>query len=85
MSTFLTELIGTLAGILSCLTFVPQVVKTWKARSFHGVSLLMFVIAFLSTILWLIYGLLIHSFSVVFTNVIVMALTLTMLVMRLRF
>ncbi|MDX2135285.1 MAG: SemiSWEET family transporter [Saprospiraceae bacterium] len=85
MSTFLTELIGTLAGILSCLTFVPQVVKTWKARSFQGVSLLMFVIAFLSTILWLIYGLLIHSFSVVFTNVIVMVLTLTMLVMRLRF
>ncbi len=80
-----TELIGAIGGLLSCITFVPQVIKTWKAKSAEGVSLLMFVIAALSTVLWLTYGLLIHSPSIIYTNIVVLILSIIMLIMQLKF
>lgn len=80
-----TELIGAIAGILSCITFVPQVIKTWRTKSAEGVSLLMFVIAALSTVLWIIYGVLIHSPSVIYTNIVVLLLSIVMLVLQLKF
>ncbi|MBK9358897.1 MAG: hypothetical protein IPN08_16210 [Bacteroidales bacterium] len=79
------EIIGTTAGILSCITFMPQVVKTWKLKSARDISPVMFVIAMVSTLLWLVYGILIGSFSMIFTNVIVCLMSVVMLVLYFRF
>jgi len=79
------EIVGVSAGILSCTTFVPQVIKTWQSRSVKNVSFTMFVIASSSTTLWLAYGIMIHSFSIIFTNCIVLALSLVMLFLFFRF
>jgi MtN3 and saliva related transmembrane protein len=73
------EIIGITAGVLSCTTFLPQVIKTYNSRSTRDVSLTMFIIASLGTILWLVYGIMIHSISIIFTNCIVLALSLVML------
>jgi len=40
-----SEVIGIIAGALSCTTFLPQVLKTWKSKSTKDVSLAMFLIA----------------------------------------
>ena len=40
-----SEIVGIIAGALSCTTFLPQVIKTWKSKSTKDVSLTMFVIA----------------------------------------
>jgi MtN3 and saliva related transmembrane protein len=79
------EIIGTTAGILSCITFVPQVIKTWKLKSARDVSPVMFIVAIVSTLLWLVYGLLIESFSMIFTNIIVCILSIVMLVLQFKF
>ena len=79
------EIVGIAAGALSCTTFIPQVVKTYKSKSAKDVSMAMFIIAAVSTFLWLIYGLLIDSFSLIFTNAIVVVLSLVMLYLKLRF
>jgi len=79
------EVVGIVAGALSCTTFLPQVVKTWKSKSTKDVSLLMFIIASLGTSLWLIYGLLIDSFSLIFTNIIVLILSLIMLFLKIKY
>jgi MtN3 and saliva related transmembrane protein len=79
------EIVGITAGALSCTTFLPQVIKTWKSKSTNDVSLIMFVIASISTFLWLIYGILIDSISIIFTNIIVLILSIMMLYLKLRF
>ncbi len=79
------EIVGIAAGALSCTTFLPQVVKTYKSKSAEGVSLLMFIIAAVSTFLWLVYGILIHSFSLIFTNAIVVLLSFVMLYLKLKY
>jgi len=74
-----SEVVGIIAGALSCTTFLPQVIKTWKSKSTKDVSLTMFLIASLGTALWLVYGILIHSISIIGTNIIVLFFSLTML------
>jgi MtN3 and saliva related transmembrane protein len=79
-----SEVVGIIAGALSCTTFLPQVIKTWKSKSTKDVSLVMFLIASAGTILWLVYGILIHSISIIGTNIIVLVFTLTMLFLIFR-
>ena len=78
------EIIGIVAGALSCTTFLPQVIKTWKSRSNKDVSLIMFLIASIGTTLWLVYGILIHSISIIGTNIVVLIFSLTMLYLIFR-
>ena len=74
-----SEIVGIIAGALSCTTFLPQVIKTWKSKSTKDVSLSMFLIASLGTTLWLVYGILINSISIIGTNIVVLIFSLTML------
>jgi MtN3 and saliva related transmembrane protein len=75
------EIIGIIAGALSCTTFLPQVIKTWKSKSIKDVSLTMFLIAAVSTTLWLVYGIRIHSISIIGTNIVVLFFSLLMLLL----
>jgi MtN3 and saliva related transmembrane protein len=74
-----SEVVGFIAGALSCTTFLPQVIKTWKSKSTKDVSLSMFLIASVGTAMWLVYGILIHSFSIIATNIVVLIFSLMML------
>lgn len=73
------EVVGIIAGALSCTTFLPQVIKTWKSKSVKDVSLTMFLIASAGTMLWLVYGILINSISIIGTNIVVLIFSLMML------
>lgn len=80
-----SEIIGIIAGVLSCTTFLPQVIKTWKSKSTKDVSLTMFLIATVSTALWLVYGLMKNSISIIGTNIVVLLLSLVMLLLFFRY
>ena len=79
------EIIGIIAGCLSCLTFIPQVIQTWKTKATKDVSLPTFIIAAFSCVLWLIYAVNLGLFSVIFTNAIVLVLTLLMVFFKLKY
>lgn len=81
----MVEWLGALAGTLTMLSFVPQVIKTWRTRSVEDVSLWM-LLAFNGGItLWLIYGILTDKPSIIFANAITLVLALTLLGMKLKF
>src|SRR4028118_1313532 len=56
VNLFTIETISLIAGTLTTLSFVPQVIKTWRSKSAKGLSLGMFSIFCIGLILWLIYG-----------------------------
>jgi MtN3 and saliva related transmembrane protein len=64
-------IIGIVAGALSCTTFLPQLIKTWKPKSTKDVSLVMFLIAS-AGITWLVHGIVIHSISIIGTNIFIL-------------
>jgi MtN3 and saliva related transmembrane protein len=81
----LITLLGLLAGTLTTLAFLPQLLKTWKSRSAKDISL-SWLLTFISGIaLWILYGVYTGSLPVILSNVITLGLTLIILFFKLRF
>lgn len=80
-----TDLLGLVAGTLTTAAFVPQVVKIWRTRSTHDISLGMFSLFNAGLVLWLGYGFLIGSAPIVVSNLVTLALALTILFFKLRY
>ncbi|MBK7882787.1 MAG: SemiSWEET transporter [Chitinophagaceae bacterium] len=79
------EILGMSAGTISSITFLPQVIKTWKSKSAKDISLWMFLLVTLSVIMWLVYGILIKSVPIIYTNSMVLMMSLIMLYFKFRF
>ncbi|MBL7743938.1 MAG: SemiSWEET transporter [Chitinophagaceae bacterium] len=80
-----TEILGYSAGAVTTLTFLPQVIKTWKERSAKDVSLWMFIIAATNEVMWIGYGMLKNDWVIILTNAVVLAMSLTMIYLKLRY
>jgi MtN3 and saliva related transmembrane protein len=50
------EATGYLGSFLSSVTFIPQVIQVYKTQSARDLSLNMLIIVFISTLVWLAYG-----------------------------
>ncbi len=79
------NLVGTLGGIVSSVTFLPQVIKVWKTKSAKDLSMgtLMFLI--LNVSLWLVYGVLTKLMPIMLTNGIVLSMVLVLVYFKLTF
>lgn len=80
-----TQVLGYSAGAVTTLTFLPQVVKTWQEKSAKDISLLMFIIAATNEVMWIGYGILKDDWVIIATNAIVLLMSLTMIVFKLRY
>lgn len=80
-----TDLIGAIAGTLTTISFVPQVIKTWRSRSASDISFSMFLLFSLGVALWLVYGLSIQAMPIVLSNTITLILSLSIICMKLWF
>ncbi|HZI01427.1 MAG TPA: SemiSWEET transporter [Flavisolibacter sp.] len=79
------EWLGMSAGLISSITFIPQVIKTWKSKSAKDISLLMFTFATASVIMWLIYGILIRNNPIIFTNGTILVFSSLMLYFKFKY
>jgi len=79
------DILGYAAGVLTCLTFLPQVIKTWKEKSSRDISLLMFLIAAVNEVMWIAYGGLLNNWVIILTNAVVLSMSLIMIFLKLRY
>ncbi len=85
MINFNPEILGLIAGTLSCVTFVPQIFKTWRSKSVKDISVTSFTIVVVSTLIWLVYGFMKNLPSVILTNIIVCISAIIMLVLKWKY
>jgi MtN3 and saliva related transmembrane protein len=78
-------ILGYAACAVTALTFLPQVVKTWKEKSAKNVSLNMFIIATINEIMWIAYGVLRDDMVIIITNVIMIVMATIMISLKLRY
>lgn len=83
MST--NDTLGLIAGALTSISFLPQVIKTWRSGSARDLSLSMFGIFSLGVTLWLIYGLKVNSIPIIAANALTLALCLVILYFKVKF
>ena len=79
-----TTLLGLMAGTCTTLSFLPQLVKTWKTRSTHDISIGMYLLLSIGLFLWALYGVYINSLPVIVTNVVTLVFSCTVLVLKIR-
>lgn len=78
------EIIGIIAATLTTASFVPQVHKIWKFKKTDGVSLSMYVVMLIGVFLWLCYGIMIESISVIMANSITAFLQLIIIYFKIK-
>lgn len=81
------DILGTVAGVVTTLTFLPQVIKTWKEKSAKDVSLMMFLIAAINEVMWIAYGALLTpvSWVIIITNAVLLVFSSIMIWLKLRY
>lgn len=80
----LADLIGAVAGALTTIAYLPQVIKIWKSKSVKDISILTFSTLWTGIFLWAVYGLLIASRPVFIANVVSLGLISTILYLKIR-
>lgn len=79
------DLIGLLAGALTTVAFVPQLLKIYATKSGKDVSARMFVMFSIGVALWLVYGIMIGSLPVIIANLLTLVLALAIMVLKVRY
>ena len=79
------DIVGSLAAILTTVSFFPQAWHSFKTRDVSGVSLGMYSVFTVGVALWLVYGLLLRAWPIVVANVITLGLALAILGMKVVF
>jgi len=78
-------ILGLLAGALTTISFIPQVMKTWKFKETKDISLLMYIIFFTGILLWFSYGILIDNTPIIVANGISLVLVFIVLLLKIRY
>lgn len=81
----LPDVLGMIAGTLTTIAFVPQVVKTWRSKSTHDISYGMFILFSLGLLLWLAYGFVIDAMPIIVSNLVTLVLALVILGLKFRY
>ena len=83
MNTFFV--LGIIAGILTAVAFVPQVLRVIKTKSTKDISLGMFILFCIGVVLWLVYGFLEHDWPLVVNSAVTLVLSLVILGYKIRY
>jgi MtN3 and saliva related transmembrane protein len=81
----LSEVLGHTAAFLTTVSFVPQVLRVVQTKSTKDISLGMFLLMAAGVILWLIYGLMIMAWPLIFCNGTTILLVLIILYYKVRY
>lgn len=78
------EAVGWLAGTLTTVSFVPQVLHALRTRNTDGISVPMYAVFCSGVALWTVYGAYKHSFPIVTANLITLGLAAMVLGLTIR-
>ena len=80
----LASVVGSVSGVITVLSFIPQAVRAWRSHRTKDLSAGTFILLVVQAAGWTSYGLLLRQAPLVWTNSCVLVLTLAILVAKLR-
>lgn len=79
------DLIGYMAACGTTIAFLPQAFKTIRTKNTSGISLYMYALFTIGTLLWLTYGILSGSWPVTVANAVTTVFASIILVYKIRY
>jgi MtN3 and saliva related transmembrane protein len=77
--------LGLVAGTLTTVSFLPQLVKAWKSRSTHDISFGMLALFSAGLVLWIVYGVITLDVPVIAANAVTLLFVALILGLKLRY
>lgn len=78
------DFIGTLAALLTTLSFVPQAVLVIRTKRTEGISLAMYAMFTTGVAAWLVYGISLGAMPIIIANAVTLALASIILTIKIR-
>jgi MtN3 and saliva related transmembrane protein len=79
------EIVGSVAAACTTLCWLPQSVKIIREKRTDGISLITQSVFTFGTALWAVYGLLLNNRPVLCANLVTLAFSLAILILKLRY
>ena len=83
--SWFVNLIGSVAAVCTTISFLPQLIRVYRLKSAHEISLIMFLVFSFGVFLWVLYGIFIRSFPMIVANGLTLALSLAILGLKIRY
>lgn len=80
-----TITLGLIAGVLTTVAYLPQLIKTWQSKSAQDLSWSMLIILCTGIILWLVYGFSVHDVPIIAANIVTLLLAAVILLLKIRY
>lgn len=77
--------LGLMAGLLTTVGFIPQIIKSLRKRRMEEVSLLMPTLLSIGLFLWLLYGVATSDVAIILWNAIAFSLNLCLVGLKIHF
>ncbi len=78
-------LLGLLAGLLTTVASVPQLIKSYKTKSTKDISEPMLLLTCTGVLLWLAYGFLVNSLPLIAANIFTFTLWAAVLALKVKY
>ena len=79
------ELFGVIAGAITSMGFIPQLVKGYRTKKLDDVSYLMPIVLIIGMTMWFVYGLLQSALAVVIANTVGVGSCCALLLMKRKY
>jgi MtN3 and saliva related transmembrane protein len=80
-----TSIIGIVAGTLTTVAFIPQVIKIWKLKETRDLSLTTFLLWFIGINIWLMYGIIRKDVVIITANAVTIILGAIILYFKFKY
>ena len=80
-----TTTLGLVAGVLTTIAYLPQLIKTWKSKSAEDLSWSMLITLCVGIVLWLAYGLFVQDIPVICANIVTLIFASIILILKIRY
>ncbi len=81
----LITILGLVAGTLTTLAFLPQLLKIWQTKSAKDISLNTLIIFNIGIFLWLIYGIYLNDLPIILANLFTLIFNMIIVWLKIRY
>jgi MtN3 and saliva related transmembrane protein len=79
------NILGIIAGFLTSVSMIPQLIKVFKEKNVEDLSLVMIIVLITGLSLWVWYGILQNELPIILSNAFAVLVNLTLLVCYMLF
>jgi MtN3 and saliva related transmembrane protein len=85
MYTNLLEVFGLIAGIITSIGFIPQIIKGYRSKKLEDVSYYMPIVLAIGMTIWFIYGFLKEALAIIIANIIGIFCNIILIIMKKKY